>query len=268
MVQTCHTLILSDVHLGSDVSRAREAMDVLQRVDFRQLILLGDIFSDLNFSRLTREHWDFLSCIRELSNPKRGRQIVWVEGNHDHGLSNLMSHLVGIPVYQRYVWEYDGRRHLAVHGHQFDRFINRNILLSRFFEGFYELSQRLDTKEQRMSRWFDRFSTRWLRLTEKVAEGALGLAAEENAHRIFCGHTHEALYRERGGIQYYNSGCWTDQRATYLTIDRSGVNIHEYESGIIHSDTSEKRSEESSHAVAFAGAAGLFAPAADGSIRC
>ena len=57
---TLDTLILSDVHLGSEVSRAREATELLSNVNFRRLVLLGDIFSDLNFRRLTSEHWKFL----------------------------------------------------------------------------------------------------------------------------------------------------------------------------------------------------------------
>src|SRR5258708_1624903 len=97
---------------------------------FRRLILLGDIFSDLNFRRLKKEHWQFLGYIRKLSNPKRGVEVVWVEGNHDLGLTDVMSHLVGVKVYQEYTWDYDGKKHLAVHGHQFDRFIVNNILLS------------------------------------------------------------------------------------------------------------------------------------------
>jgi len=83
------TLILSDVHLGSELSRARDALDVLESHRFRRLILLGDIFADLNFRRLTSEHWMFLTHIRKLSNPKRRVEVVWVEGNHDHGLANL-----------------------------------------------------------------------------------------------------------------------------------------------------------------------------------
>src|SRR5947208_6850986 len=77
------TLILSDLHLGSEVSRAEEALRMLRANRFHRLILLGDIFSDLNFGRLTKPHWKFLSYIRKLSNPKRGVQVVWVEGNHD-----------------------------------------------------------------------------------------------------------------------------------------------------------------------------------------
>jgi UDP-2,3-diacylglucosamine pyrophosphatase LpxH len=43
------TLILSDLHLGSEISRAEQATRMLRENRFRRLILLGDIFSDLNF---------------------------------------------------------------------------------------------------------------------------------------------------------------------------------------------------------------------------
>src|SRR6266704_7010579 len=120
------TVILSDLHLGSEISRAEQATRMLRENRFRRLILLGDIFSDLNFGRLTKAHWKFLGYIRKLSNPKRNVEVVWVEGNHDQGLSNIMSHLVGVRVYQDYAWEYRGLRHVAIHGHQFDGFqVNR-----------------------------------------------------------------------------------------------------------------------------------------------
>src|SRR5246500_5472668 len=121
------TLILSDVHLGAETSRAREATRVLKESHFERLILLGDIFADLNFGRLTKEHWRFLGYIRKLSNPKRKVEVVWVEGNHDHGLTDVMSHLVGVKVYQEFAWEYAGLRHLAIHGHQFDGFAVNSV---------------------------------------------------------------------------------------------------------------------------------------------
>src|SRR5579859_7363839 len=133
------TLILSDVHLGSECSRARDAIQVLKDNRFRRLILLGDIFADLNFGRLTKEHWKFLGYIRKLSNPKRGVEVVWVEGNHDAGLTDIMSHLVGVRVYQEYAWEYAGLRHLAIHGHQFDGFQVNRVRLSRLGTSLYLL---------------------------------------------------------------------------------------------------------------------------------
>ena len=222
------TIILSDLHLGSEVSRASQALKMLKTASFNRLILLGDIFSDLNFGRLKKEHWRFLGYIRKLSNPKREIEVVWVEGNHDHGLSQVMSHLVGIRVYREYVWEFCGMKHLAVHGHQFDRFLTRNKVLSNFLSAVHLGIQKFSFGKKRMIGFLERFDTAYLRLSAKVASGALAHGRSRDAQRVFCGHTHEALSLKRDGIEYYNSGSWTQDNMTYIAVDQQGVRVWEY----------------------------------------
>ncbi|PYY20891.1 MAG: UDP-2,3-diacylglucosamine diphosphatase [Acidobacteria bacterium] len=251
MERAYDTLILSDVHLGSEISRASDALELLKSTTFRRLVLLGDIFNDLNFRRLKKEHWQFLSYIRKLSNPKRDVEVVWVEGNHDLGLSDLMSHLVGIPVYQQYLWEYQGHRYLAIHGHQFDRFVINNFILSRIGEALFLWIQKLDFGKRIISRYLDRLNTRWLRLSGKVASGALAYAAQHRAEYIFCGHTHVALKAESNGVRYYNCGSWTDDaRCSYITIDREGAEIRSFVLGRLPAVTQElDNAEVPAHAV-------------------
>jgi UDP-2,3-diacylglucosamine pyrophosphatase LpxH len=258
-----NTLILSDLHLGAETSRAREATGVLKQSRFERLILLGDIFADLNFARLTKEHWKFLGYIRKLSNPKRNVEVVWVEGNHDQGLANIMSHLVGVRVYENYVWEYRGLRHIAIHGHQFDGFQVSRVRLSQWGTSLYLQLQKLDFKSKPIARMIDRLNTHWLRMSPKVAAGALAYARHHQAQRVFCGHTHEAMQAEQDGISYYNSGAWVGSRLTYLAIDERGVEIHDYnehESGerIDNRDSGEERGETDSAFADFADEPGLL----------
>lgn len=222
------TLVLSDVHLGAATSRARDATLLLKSTCFRRLILLGDIFADLNFGRLTREHWKFLGFIRKLSNPKRNIEVVWVEGNHDQGLTDVMSHLVGVRVYQEYTWDFAGLRHRAVHGHQFDRFVLHTFRFNYLGTLLYLQLQKLDFKGKPLSRLIDRMNTRWLRMSEKVRAGALAHARSHKIDRIFCGHTHEAMEDTRDDIQYFNCGSWTDSNPTYITVDEGGVQVRSY----------------------------------------
>ncbi len=222
------TLILSDLHLGSEVSRAESALRLLKSASFNRLILLGDIFSDLNFARLKKEHWQFLGYIRKLSNPKRNIEVVWVEGNHDHGLAQVMSHLVGIRVYQEYTWDFNGIRHLAIHGHQFDSFVSGNRVVSGFLSALHLAMQKMSFGKKRLVGFIERFDTVWLRLSAKVARGATAHAKARDAQRVFCGHTHEALSLKRDGIEYFNTGSWTQDKATYIAVDQSGVRVWEY----------------------------------------
>jgi len=258
-VRPYDTLILSDLHLGAEISHAREATLVLKQNSFQRLILLGDIFADLNFARLTKEHWKFLGYIRKLSNPKRNIEVVWVEGNHDHGLANIMSHLVGVRVYRHYEWNYRGLRHIAIHGHQFDGFQVSRLRLSRLGTSLYLLLQKLDLRGNPITRLIDRLNTRWLRMSSKVAAGALAYARHRSADRIFCGHTHEAIHKEQDGIHYYNSGGWVDSRLTYLTIDELGVEIHEYHEPADDRDSGEERGQADSTLVDLADESGLLA---------
>jgi UDP-2,3-diacylglucosamine pyrophosphatase LpxH len=237
-------IVLSDLHLGSEISRAHDAIELLRSLKFRRLVLLGDIFCDLNFRRLNKEHWQFLSCIRKLSNPKRGVEVIWVEGNHDYGLAEMMSHLVGVPVYQEYSWESAGERYLAIHGHQFDNFIIKNhYIIDGLASSAFLTLQKLSSKGIRIARLIDRLNTRWQRLTPKVAEGAIAYAKSRRATRIFCGHTHDAISLARDGILYYNTGAWTNSQATYISVLEREVTIHEYSKRFDYCYTGEKRGE-------------------------
>src|ERR1700722_4384514 len=164
-----NTLILSDLHLGAETSHAREATRVLKENRFRRLILLGDIFADLNFARLTKDHWKFLGYIRKLSNPKQNIEVVWVEGNHDNGLTNIVSHLVGVRVYQDYAWEYGGLRHVAIHGHQFDGFQVNRVRLSHWGTSLYLRLQKMDLKGKPVARLIEQLKERMAGMTPTEA---------------------------------------------------------------------------------------------------
>ncbi|MBN1633657.1 MAG: UDP-2,3-diacylglucosamine diphosphatase [Ignavibacteria bacterium] len=227
-IETVDTIILSDIHLGSEVSRADKAKEVLQKYNFRRLILLGDIFDDLNFHRLKREHWGFLTYIRKLSNPKKQKEVIWVEGNHDAGLSKIMSHMMGLKVHKQYIFETAGQKILSIHGHQFDRFLNENLIISNIAGYIYNLIQRFGGKKQRFARFLKKASKGWLRLTEKIAIGALKYANRRKANIVICGHTHVATVVPivANNIKYYNTGCFTDIPSNYIIITEMGEIIN------------------------------------------
>jgi len=226
--QLVDTLIMSDIHLGSEVSRSKDALEMLKQFRFSRLILNGDVFEDLNFKRLSKDDWKFLSHIRKLSSPKREVEVVWVAGNHD-GIAEILSHLLGLQVYDEYLWESDGEKYLAIHGHQFDKFLNENVIISNLATWFYKFFQRIDSDDQSISRWMKQRSKTWLRVSEKIATDAIAYARLKGASYVFCGHTHQAMERTVDGITYVNSGCWTDVPSQFITIEkRSGVMLREY----------------------------------------
>ena len=186
------TLIISDIHLGSEVARPENVKTMLKEYYFKRLILLGDIFDDLNFRRLKKEHWELLSYIRKLSNPRRETEVIWVEGNHDEGLTDVMSHLIGLEVQKEVFWEINGTKFLAIHGNQFDRFLNENIIISGIASYVYGKLQKIGRQKQTVARYVKTKSKGWLRLANKVAAGAAEYARQKKVNVVICGHTHQS----------------------------------------------------------------------------
>ena len=224
-INQTHTIVISDLHLGSSVSQPEKALALLKSYSFRKLILLGDIFDSLDFRDLSQECWDLLTYIGKISQDKKVR---WVIGNHDEGLYNIFRTLLNAKIYHAYFWTYQNNKYIAIHGHQFDRFLVDNKLISRLATIIYNFIQRLDTENKKFSHYLKRTSKGWLRSSEKVAHSALGYCRENKANYIFCGHTHKAEMKSQGNLKYFNSGCWTDTPCSFITIDDNDIKILNY----------------------------------------
>ena len=97
-------LVISDLHLGSEVCQARLLEEFLEWAvtQSRALVINGDIFDDLNFKRLNKRHFACLRVIRRHSDRDDFR-LVWVRGNHD-GPADIVSHIVGVEILDEYVY--------------------------------------------------------------------------------------------------------------------------------------------------------------------
>ena len=84
--------------------------------------------------------------------------------------------------------------------------------------------QKWDSKNKSLTRFLDRLNTRWLRLSPKVADGALAHARHHQAARIFCGHTHAALHKHEHGIDYFNCGAWITSILPISPLVKRGSN--------------------------------------------
>ncbi|MFO0938755.1 MAG: metallophosphoesterase family protein [Gemmataceae bacterium] len=222
-------IILSDLHLGSENCRARELWQFLERIRdgklaTRRIILNGDVFDSIDFRRLKKNHWKVLSTIRKLSDEV---ETIWVHGNHD-GEFELISHLLGVSVVDRYVFKSGGKLCLCLHGHQFDEFIRRYRVTTWLADQGYRFLQKLDSTHT-FARFAKRKSKVFLRNLEAIESGALMAAQESAVEIVCCGHTHVATSRTVGGIQYGNSGCWTETPSHYLTVDGGRVFLHTHD---------------------------------------
>ncbi|HOW60658.1 MAG TPA: UDP-2,3-diacylglucosamine diphosphatase [Candidatus Moranbacteria bacterium] len=220
-----HTIIISDLHLGSKVSQPEKTLAMLENYSFQKLILLGDVFDNMDFRNLSKECWNLLTYIGKIS---KNKKVRWVIGNHDEGLVNIFKSLMDAKIYETYVWHYKQKKYLAIHGHQFDRFLVNNAMISYLANKIYNFIQRIDSNEKKFSHYLKKKSKGWLRLSEKVARSAIIYGKENGADFVFCGHTHKSIQRKNHKIKYFNSGCWDDTPCSYITINDGGIKIQEY----------------------------------------
>ena len=229
-------VIISDIHLGADNCQAKACVDFLQNLldntpRTQRLIINGDVFDSIDFRRLKKTHWKVLSQIRHLSDKI---ETVWIAGNHD-GSADIISHLLGVEVVEQYILESGPRKLLIVHGHQFDRFIEEHPVLTAVADAAYWVLQKID-RSHYVSRLAKRKSKVFVRCIERIRSGARNLAARQACDGVICGHTHHAESLDAAPDQpvaYYNSGCWTENPSTYLTVAEGRVELLRYEPALV-----------------------------------
>ncbi|MFA6995131.1 MAG: metallophosphoesterase [Patescibacteria group bacterium] len=212
------TLIISDTHLGDDSARCQKIIELLNTYRFKKLILNGDIVDGVNFQRFHSDHWQVFSVFRRLS---KYHEVIWVHGNHD-GATNIISRLLGINTCNKYIWENGGKKFLAIHGHQYDRFMNNNAVISYLAFAFYSFLKKVDKTELLVK--FIGGRKRWLRNSLGVENGAVKYGKNLGVDYVFCGHTHQIYHSKKEGIEYFNTGCWVEDVSGYVIIKKGEVN--------------------------------------------
>jgi UDP-2,3-diacylglucosamine pyrophosphatase LpxH len=89
----------------------------------------------------------------------------------------------------------------------------------------YRLIQRFDGQKKRMSGFVKKRYKVWLRVFKRVAKGALEYASGKGMDYVFCGHTHDCLTMKAGKATYLNSGCWVDDKCSYILLKDGEVRM-------------------------------------------
>ena len=214
-------LVISDLHLGSAVCQARLLEEFLEWATRRARVLVinGDIFDDLNFTRLTKRHFACLRVIRR-NTDRDDFRLIWIRGNHD-GPAETVGHIVGVPILDEYIYQDDRTRLLILHGDQFDSFITRYRWLTALGCTLFFYIQRW--APHRTARWIRRISKKWQRNSRLVQQGAVEYARSRGCRAVTCGHTHLPLTVEDQGVLYLNSGTWTEHPPCPFVAVRGGA---------------------------------------------
>lgn len=237
------TIVLSDIHLGSEHSRTEEVTNFLKHVDCKHLILNGDIIDGWQLKktgkRWKQKHTDFFKVLMKMME-KRGTQIIYVRGNHDDFLDNLIPFQISnVSIVKDYLLESHGKRYLVTHGDIFDTVTSNmrwlamlgdagytfllwvNKIYNRYREKkgktYYSLSQKVKHKVKSAVSYISKFESELVRLAEsKRLDG------------IICGHIHQAANVYYGNIHYLNSGDWVESMTALVENEDGEWNVISY----------------------------------------
>lgn len=226
------TIVISDVHLGTEHSKTRQLADFLRTVNCDTLIMNGDIIDGWHLQKggkgkWKKEHTDLIKIIMKMME-NHNTKVIYVRGNHDEFIDHLAPFSFNnVDIVKDYVHERNGKTYYVVHGDVFDNvtskmvwlaklgdigytfllWVNRIYNIYRFKKGlpYFSLSQVIKQKVKSAVSYISDYEN------ELVA-----LAKSRHADGIICGHIHQPADRMIDGIHYLNSGDWVETMSALL----------------------------------------------------
>ena len=244
MKRNVELVVLSDVHLGTYGSHAKELVNYLQSVKPQTLVLNGDIIDIWQFRKryFPKSHLQVIKKIISLA--AKGTEVFYITGNHDEKLRKFSPvNLGNISIVDKLVLNLDGRKAWIFHGDVFDASIQHTkwiaklggwgydflIVFNRFVNWWlaklgkpkYSLSKKIKNSVKKAVSFVSNFE-----------ETAAQLAIENDFDYVICGHIHqpqirEVFYKVKDCI-YLNSGDWIEH-LTALEYDNGIWSLMEYE---------------------------------------
>jgi UDP-2,3-diacylglucosamine pyrophosphatase LpxH len=217
-------VIVSDLHLGTKDSKAKEFIEFLEKHPTDLLILNGDIVDGWALNRgakWKKQHTNAISKILKVSNKTK---VIWIRGNHDEFLAEFIGmHFGNIEIREDYIIS----NHYVFHGDVIDVFITKYKWLAKIGSVGYDFALWLN-------RWYNRYRV-WRGLpyqsiSQEIKAGvkaatsyindfeiaAIKMASKHGCQGVICGHIHQPADLMINGARYLNSGDWVENRTAIL----------------------------------------------------
>ncbi len=229
------TIVISDVHLGTSGSKAKELTSFLKQHTCDRLILNGDIIDGWQLKKYgswKRKHTRFFKTVLKMME-SYDTQVIYLRGNHDDFLDQVLPVKVGnFSIQREYILKSHGRRFYVTHGDIFDSVTTKlkwvaqlgdigytfllwmNKIYNNYRTGrglpYYSLSQKIKHKVKSAVSYISDFETQLVELAKvKQCDG------------IICGHIHQPAIKAYNDILYMNSGDWVESLSA-LAEDENG----------------------------------------------
>ncbi len=219
------TLFLSDLHLGSHDSKAREVVDVLKHTRCEKVVLNGDIIDGWALKRGSKWKKIHTRVVRMLLKKmeKEESEVVYLRGNHDDFLQQFLAMELGRLRCRNEIVHVaaDGRKFLVLHGDGFDA-VSTDFKWMAVLGSFgYDALLRFNRVYNRYRSWRGKeyYSVSKaikgrvksaVNFVGKYEEKLVELAVKRNCDGIICGHIHTPADEVIDGVHYLNSGDWVE----------------------------------------------------------
>lgn len=229
------TIIVSDVHLGTKGSKAKEIARFLKQFHCDNLILNGDIIDGWQLKKSgswKRKHTRFFNRVLKMME-NQSTNVYYLRGNHDDFLDQILPLQIGkLQILADMTYESNGKTYFVTHGDVFDSittnlrwiaylgdvgytfllWLNRVVNYYRYKKGlpYFSLSQFVKGKVKQAVSYVDDYETELAKMAKSKGCGG-----------IICGHIHKAENRMIDGIHYLNSGDWVETMSA-LAEDHEG----------------------------------------------
>lgn len=234
--------IFSDLHLAADganqcTASARELVELCERLEARadRVLVAGDLFN-LDRAPLPGTGRRCLDALREKMPEvfERLERFDWIFGNHDRALA-----ADGVP--EERTFEADGRRILALHGHQFDMWLKQLPGLAptaNFVAGWLDriglgaVSKAMGFVPHALDRIRDRVGGGG-EATDRGLDGARQFLVEGGWDVVVCGHSHQLRLVPCEGGLFVNTGSLTGGHLEWALIDTATGRVEACRDGAI-----------------------------------
>lgn len=219
-------VVISDVHLGTSGSRAKELLQYLRTIKPKILILNGDIIDIWQFSKRywPKAHMKVIEQIIRMASKQT--KVVYITGNHDEMLRKFNNLKIGnIKIVNKLEMELGEKKVMFFHGDVFDVIIQNSKWLAKLGSIGYDTLIILNTFLNFVVRKFGREQITLSKVIKdniKQAVKYIGdfektaaeTAARKGFHYVVCGHIHQPQKRivstGFGEVLYLNSGDWIE----------------------------------------------------------
>ncbi len=216
------SIFLSDIHLGSQHCKSKQLFNMLQKVEAKNLFLVGDIITQ-NAKADNKDIEKFIEIINS-----KDWNIVYILGNHEkdriHPLIELNPQNP-LKTYHYYIYKNGKQNIYLTHG---DSFHNKDIfnrILKFTLTRVKKTAQKIEDKKYR-----GEASTLYHKKVKPIAQKYLHnsyinyltkLAKKNNCQSTICGHIHLPEVIKTKKALYLNCGDWVNH-SSYIVEEFNG----------------------------------------------